>query len=444
MKDSLKQNLLFISHDGDFKGGAEISGLELLKSARGRGYNIIAVVPSRSGFYDQLKKNGIEVYALNYGWHVPSNTPLESVHEDDLISTSRLAQLITQKAIDIVISNSTVVPWGALAAAITDTPHVWVCREFPEDDLTYITEYYDFIDSFSNKIIANSENVALYIRDKFNLKQVSHFYSFVDTSRLSLSDTISEPRLIQVGNISSRKNQLELILAAGILKKQNNFTHQIVFIGHVVENDYYSVLKENISKLGLENDVTFVPFSSNPWELINKNDIFVQTSSSESIGRTTTEAMKLGLICIGSNIPGVEEAFALGGGHLYTHGDPVDLSIRIKEILSNPVYYKEIAILSQTKALENMSEKACHDPFFEQLELLKSSNNPQRQLRHMYIYFMAELRNKELLKNNFEQEVQKSSDLMNERAELYKKIDNIYQSKSWRLIGKFKKLIGRK
>jgi glycosyltransferase involved in cell wall biosynthesis len=438
------KNLLFISHDGDFKGGAEISGLELLKSAQNRGYNVIAVVPNRSGFYDQLQKNNIEVHSLGYSWHVPPSTPLQSLQSANLTSTSLLAKLITDKNIDVVISNSTVVPWGALAAALTDTPHIWICREFPEDDLAYIADYYDFIDSFSNKIIANSENVALFVQDKFNLKQVSHFYSYVDTSSLSLSSNVMEPRIIQVGNISSRKNQLELILAAGILKKQNTFKSKILFIGHIVENEYYNILKENISKLGLEDAVTFVPFTNNPWELINENDIFIQTSSSESIGRTTTEAMKLGLICIGSNIPGVKEAFALGGGHLYTHGDATDLSIRIEEILSNPGHYKKIALSSQVNALKNMSEKACHNPFFMQLESLETSNNPQRQLRHMYMYTLADIQSKEKNENDLKQEIQKSTDLMLERSELYKKLDGIYQSKSWKLISKFKLLIGRK
>ena len=444
MKDLFMKNLLFISHDGDFKGGAEISGLELLKSARDRGYNITAVVPNKSGFYEQLQKNGIEVHSLNYGWYVPSDTPQESLQGEELNSTALLTQLITRKEIDIVISNSTVVPWGALAAAITDTPHVWICREFPEDDLSYIADYYDFVDSFSNRIIANSENVALYIRDRFKLKQVSHFYSFVDTSNLKLSGNLTEPRIIQVGNISSRKNQLELIQAAGILKKEGNFNNEIVFIGHIVENEYYTILKETISRLGLGNSVNFVPFTSDPWELINENDIFVQTSSSESIGRTTTEAMKLGLICIGSNIPGVQEAFSLGGGHLYKHGNPRDLSKRIKEVLSNPIKYKNIAKVSKTNALNNMSEKACHDPFFEQLKQLETVSNPQRQLRHLYAYTAVDLRNKELLKSSFDREVKRSSDLMLERAELYKKIDDIQQSKSWKLIVLFKRFVGRK
>lgn len=441
MSKKVRGNLLFVSHDGDFKGGAEISGLELLKSAQKRGYSVTAVVPNESEFYRQLVTAGISANALDYGWHVPSSTSVNQYSDfDNIGSATSIAKLIKDKKIDCVVSNSTVVPWGAFAAAITNTPHIWVCREFPENDLAYIADYYDFVGSFSNTILANSKNVASYIKDRFSIEHVGHFYSFVDTSRLTLSSLKGEPRLIQVGNISSRKNQLDLVEAAGILKK-NGTDFKILFIGHVVEKEYYDRLKNRIEELSLENTISFEPFTSNPWELIKSNDIFVQTSSSESIGRTTTEAMKLGLVCVGSDIPGVSEAFELGGGQLYKHRDAKDLAIKLTDILANPSAYNKLAKNAQKQALINMSEESCHSPFFTELEKTLGTPNPHPELRHLYPYFLANLHYKIELTKQLNHEQDTSSKLMHERAMLYKKLDAIYDSKSWKITQKLKAFI---
>lgn len=169
---------------------------------------------------------------------------------------------------------------------------------------------------------------------------------------------------------------------------------------------------------------------------MQKNDIIVQTSRSESIGRTPVEAMKLGLVVIGADILGTKEAFQLGGGVLYKHDNPKDLAKKIAMVVSNQKKYQLQAKLAQNKVLKNLSEEACHKNFFIELEKIFTLPNPQNHLREISPY-IASLAITDKNHQKTIREYQKSID------EHQYHLNNILNSQSWKLIVRIKQLFKR-
>lgn len=378
--------ILFVTPTNDLKAGGEISNVELIRYGIEKGYKIYAVTPDRGPLNDKLESLGVETKPVVYTPWSPDVDP-DSVGVLGLKAATVISDIIHKVNADAVVSNTLNMPWGALAAAMTNTPHAWIVREFPFYEFEYLTDRYDFIDNFSNLLIANSKNVANYMKDELGLSNTKHFYSYVDVDSISLSTTDNKPvKLVSISNIHPRKNQLDIVRAVGILKDSYKISVNLSLIGHPSDKDYVEQIKSTIAKHDLKDQISFIPFTDNPWQYVGQSDIFIQASTSESIGRTTTEAMKLGLITVGSDIPGIREAFDLGGGNLYKSGDAKSLAEVLNGILSSPDRYKGKAKAAQKMALNNLSIEACNQPFYDQLNKIIGLDHPRKDLRHLKSY----------------------------------------------------------
>src|SRR3990167_3278084 len=288
------KKLLFIAHTDNLRGGVELSLLELIKSAKKRGYKSYVVVPGPGEFAEEIKEIGVDCTSTRYYyWGRPYSASENSVN---LIAISKIAQLVDKHKIDCVITNTLMIPWGALAASITDTPHIWITRETLTHHHTHLHDNYDFIEAYSNIVFANSKDNANYLSKEIGMKNVKQFYSYVDISNLQLNARPQKPRIVYIAaRIHPDKDQLELAKALSKLERQKQLNIETLFIGSYSEDDeYFQQLKSFIGQNKLDKKVKFVGYSSRPFDLVSSNDIFVRTSKHESLGRAIAEAMKLG------------------------------------------------------------------------------------------------------------------------------------------------------
>jgi glycosyltransferase involved in cell wall biosynthesis len=354
-----KKKLLFIAPTTDMLAGGEISNFELLLDAQKRGYHLHIIIRGPGSLARELKKNSIPYSIVPFGnWAI--NSPATS--RDNISAIVHIQNIIQKEKIDCVISNTLNMPWGALAAALTNVPHVWIAREFSLIEFSYLQDKYDFIQKFSNLLIANSQSLANDIKKKYQIN-TKYFYSYVNVTPNQLIKKASVSRIVTVGHLYPRKNQIDLIKAVGLLHKKGKLQNKVLFIGSI-DKSYQKELVHLSKKLNLKKYIEFAGYHKNPYKLISENDIIVQPSLSESIGRSTVEAMKLGLITIGADIPGTKEAFQLGGGILYKNGDSQDLAKKIDEVLNNKQKFRKQALLVQKNALANLSSVSCHKNFF--------------------------------------------------------------------------------
>ncbi|NMA83795.1 MAG: glycosyltransferase family 4 protein, partial [Epulopiscium sp.] len=96
-------------------------------------------------------------------------------------------------------------------------------------------------------------------------------------------------KLLQVGEISKRKNILTTVKSIELLKK-NGYDVQFTVVGKIVDNDIY----ESIKKLDFIKYISPKP-QNDLLEIYRENDIFVMPSITETFGLVYPEAMSQGL-----------------------------------------------------------------------------------------------------------------------------------------------------
>ena len=197
-----KKKLLFVAPTSQLKAGGEISHFELLLAAKKRGYDVWIVIRAFGELARELKKHSIQyrIIPFNY-WY--DATPYDTESKQNFESILKIQQLITKEKFDCVITNTFNMPWGAIAAAMANVPHIWIAREYPAYNSRYLVGKYNFVKSFSNLIIANSKALAHFMQADYGLK-TAYFYSYVTSKNLhSQRNWKKHPVLLALG-ISSR------------------------------------------------------------------------------------------------------------------------------------------------------------------------------------------------------------------------------------------------
>lgn len=368
------KRILFICPTSDLKSGGELSNFELIKFLKNSNYQIKVVTPKAGEYNKELSRIGIDNIAFHYDWWIDDipdshSTVMNSKAVYDILDT------IEDFRPALVVTNTLNVPWGAMAASLENLPHIWIAREFTENEFSYLRNRVNFIDAMSNRVAVNSSELSKYYRSEYGL-ETDVFYSYVDDSKLKLSSNKSKTKIVSINSVQSRKNQIELIKALGAIKRINpSFDTKVWFIGSE-DSKYLASLESEATEQGVKSLIELKGFNHNPWMLVGSDDILIQTSKSESIGRTTTEAMKLGIPVILSDIPGHREAVELGGGLLYSIGDPSDLANKILKLLENKEEYFEKAQSVKEKVKITLSNQETSGRFLSIIDDVIGGDNP--------------------------------------------------------------------
>ena len=161
----MKKKILFISPTGTLDNGAEISIVNLMEYLVQTGHQVINAIPDyhvavQQDYISSLAALAIETIALpsvKWWWEdAPGGLPgsPESRARSYQENTSALRKILTERKIDLVITNTVNMFQGAVAAACEDVPHFWLIHEFPDGEFGYYKEKLDFISDYSQKIFA--------------------------------------------------------------------------------------------------------------------------------------------------------------------------------------------------------------------------------------------------------------------------------------------------
>ncbi|MGQ7625479.1 glycosyltransferase family 4 protein [Streptococcus suis] len=342
-------NVLFISPTGTLDNGAEISILNLMKYLSDEGLNVYNVFPlneneSQNKYVDIMLKHGIKghpISTIQWWWE---EAPTTGKIRSDLVTFSYqhaisvIRQIIRNEKIDLVISNTVNVFQGAIAAACENIRHIYIIHEFPYGEFAYYKDKIKFIDQHSDAIYAVTGELFKELRNYFPKEKLKEFVPY---SPIGYYEKISSEkfRIISVGKISERKNQLELIKA---YRRLNRKDIPLVFIGDW-DTDYKHKCDLYIEKYELDN-IHFLGYKDNPWKMVTEKDICVLTSKLETFGLVYVESLLNGIPTIVSNNPGHLSVYSIfQNGTIYSTGDLDGLSNSINQILNHFDFYKNQA-----------------------------------------------------------------------------------------------------
>lgn len=342
--------VLCLSHSSASEnlGGAELSLLHLIDewsfSRPGTEFTVVARGPEGL-LQPELVTRGVSSHLMDFDAWV---LPLVRTDPTDIVETARrnsqtvseLVTLMRELQPDVVVTNTIISPWAALAASFLGIPHVWFVHEYGDLDHGLQFEIprkrtFDDIGLLSDLVVANSRAVHDHIRQWIPTDKLMIGYPAIDLQRVQqlaqkqpesslrfTSDSSPEAlNTVMVGRLAPSKGQWRLLRAIAALRDQG-ITVTATLIGGDQGADAEEV-KSLIDELGLHDRVQLVGETENPFWYIAQSDVGVTASNNEAFGRVTVEYLALGKPVIASGAGASAELVHDGvSGWLF---DPDDL-----------------------------------------------------------------------------------------------------------------------
>ena len=338
---------------------------------------------------EELKRRNVPFAVIPYRWW-SSTRPYWKHRLPNFLALFMVLPVFAQLRrwkVDVVLTNTSVIPVGAFAAFFLRKPHIWFIHEFGKEDhdLSYdlgIRLSSKLMARLSTSVIVNSAAVEAYYARYIPLQQMRVIYYAVDLQTQLRCEPAFEAKspgagapfkLALVGGIEEGKGQMEAVRALGQLLDQGAQV-ELNLIGTGVPGDVERV-KRLVSDCGLEKHVTFVGQVPDPRPFVKESDIALMCSRSEAFGRVTVEAMKLGKPIVGARGGATPELVRENfNGLLYTPGDYRDLAQKIKFLIDNPEVARQMGENGRRWAVEEFTMEKYTGKVLQVLEQALTSN----------------------------------------------------------------------
>ncbi len=387
--------ILTVNNTADLYGASRCMERVFGQLAR-QGHEVHAVLPEKGALVDLLEAHGIHVH-VHPGLTLLDRNQLRTlagcVRFASLLpfSVFFLVRLILRLRIDVVHTNTVVLPSPSLAAFLTRRPHVWHVRELLQEFGPLWRPYQHWVALLSSGIVAISSSV----RDQFDPKlrhKVQVIYDGLDESTCTpdagrmgafRERFPAESMLIGVvGRIKwHRKGQEVLVRAASLLRERHPEAHYVIVGSPSRGNEDHEVrLRDLISRHGLQDVVHLIGELEDTASVFAALHIAVAPSvQPEPFGCVVLEAMAAGAAVLGSRAGGIAEQIVHGEtGLLFTPGDADELARQLDDLLSHPARRRRMAAAGTRRALSHFRLATTVREMAELFERLEGGLSPVR------------------------------------------------------------------
>ncbi len=389
--------VMVLSHTGDILGGAEMSMLDVFDVLSAK-YNIkpefILREPVR-GLAGEMKRRGWRYSSLPYTFWSDGNPPKK---EADILrnvtinikAIEKISRIIESTKPDIVMTNSIVCPWAALAAHSQGLPHVWFVREYGDLDHGRVFEIgrektLADVGNLSELVVTISKSLKSHLIKYIPKDKVTVLYNpFKIDEIIKKSKTkVKSPykyrdslKLIIAGNMAPSKGQLSAIEAVGRLTKKG-YDIELCVVGKNGEPPFMGQVEKVIGEYDISERVHMVGFQSNLLAFVKHADVGVMASRMEGFGRVTFEYLVLGKPVIGAKSGATPEMIDEGkNGFLFQADSVEELVLAIEQYAKKPSLIKIHAKNSVIKAKELMSGPDNIDSLYLKIQKIAAQKEP--------------------------------------------------------------------
>lgn len=343
------KKIIFFSHSSGY-GGAEKYLLELVSLLK-KQHHITVVLPSDGILKHRLSEIGIATQIFSYSWWLnPKHAFITRCNRilKIVIAALYISQKIRPLKPDLIITNTSAIPVGALVSRILKTPHIWNIHEFGTLDHGLFFDLglqntFFCIEKSTDIIVVNSKAVYSFVQNLLSKNIPMHIvYNACNVTNTPPAAKTTAPKLVCIGSIHPGKGQLSLIETLVQLKTKG-IAMELHLIGPIADDAYLKDIQTKSREYQLEQAIHVLGAHQNPTQLLSHHDIVVVPSRCEAFGRVTVESLKKGVLVIASKAGGSLEIIQDGkNGLLYNHNDPTELAEKILWSLNNQKSVQEM------------------------------------------------------------------------------------------------------
>lgn len=305
----------------------------------------------------------------------------------NLIALPFLIMQIKRWNVDIVYTNSSVTPMGALIAMILKKPHVWHIREFGNLDCQLEYDWgrknFEKLLNKADAIIAISKAIKENVLNNIHSKIYIIYNGVISKTDCNILkerafdfNVPSNYTFAIVGILHPNKGQDQAIRALALLKKDYPNT-RLIIVGSGSDK-YLEYLKKLCCDLEVGDQVEFLGYISNPFEAYLKVDAVLMCSEFEAMGRVTAEAMAAARPVIGYNGGGTAEIIEDGINGLLYNGNHKDLANCMQRFIKNPKWTKGLGINGWQKAQKEFTVEVYAKKVYKVLKEIINKNNKKK------------------------------------------------------------------
>lgn len=345
--------ILFIFHNTGLGGGANLSGLTLIRGLKECGHDVRAVCNAEGEMAEILRNEGFN--PIIAGYHVAWPSAPHTLREwimyipkaiRNRIHNRRAAGYISTKADrfrpDVIHSNSSVIDVGSMISRRLHIPHVTHFREYGLRDTNCVMWHLKrMLRHPLNHNIAIARDIALF--HKLNLDSDSRIiYNGIIKQEECRINAQPGEYLLYVGQLNKAKGIEDLLKGYATLSDDIRSRFPLLIAGNPSRKDYIDVITEMSESLGISGNIKLLGHRNDVADLMYNALALVVPSHNEAFGRIIPEAMANGCLVIGRDTAGIKEQFDNG---LYVTGheialrftDITSLTLALKELCANPL-----------------------------------------------------------------------------------------------------------
>ena len=377
-------NLSFFSHGAQLTG-AEQSLLQLVKElVAGYGVVCTVVLPGSGPLVQSMEEAGAACIVAQYGWwgalsHATVEPGALRQLESQIQALARdVLPTVSQIDPDFLWTQTLVIPWGAVVAALLGKPHVWSVCEYGELDhgirfFAPFTKVLEDIMASSAFVYTCGKTLGETLFPGAGVERWQTLHRNIEVPVLpgnpvptGLFRREGALRLAVFATLHPNKGQEDAIRAVAELTAEGRDV-ELLLAGHV-NPERRPWLEALIAKHGLQDRVRTPGFVADRFPAMRETDIILVCSRREAFGRVGVEAMLLGKPVIYASAGGSLEYMVDGHtGLSYPPGDAGALAAAIRHLAADPGARQALGRQAQTYARARFSREAYGGEVFRKL-----------------------------------------------------------------------------
>ncbi len=345
-------------------GGLELSTLRIAAVMNAKGVPVSLIVPPASPIEQRAREAGLKVISMAPRWKY-----------GDVTAAARLGKALKEYQIDLVIlMQSRDIHLAALAKIISPCTKLVFYQQMRSQhnkrDILH-TWFYSKLSLWISLTQSMRKEVLSFTNmpeEKVAVVPLGTDLQEFNPRRYRKSEARASFGLPQrsrivgvLGRLDAQKGQDVLLRAVPEILRQHQNAHFVIAGDETAGEPGYKVYLQNLTKeLGVEQHVSFLPFTDDVPRLMAAFDVFTLPSFSETYGIVVVEAMAMERPIVATNAGGVPEIITNGKtGLLVRPRDSNEVARAIHRVLSDSTLRTSIARSAREEALHHYDFNVC-------------------------------------------------------------------------------------